>query len=70
MRKDAALSGSCGGLKVDSLPKTNKTPHELIGTEKKLAVARGGGWVRMGEMGEGGQKLQTSSYTIKEVLGM
>lgn len=46
--------------------KDKQTPHELIGTEKRLVVARGGGWVGMGE---GGQKLQISSYTIK-VLGV
>ena len=27
-------------------------------------VARGGKWAGVGEMGEGGQKVQTSSYKI------
>ena len=27
-------------------------------------VARGGSWAGVGEMGEGGQKVQTSSYKI------
>ena len=36
--------------------KQNKT--ELIETENRLVVARGGGW-KVGEMGEGGQKVQT-----------
>ena len=37
--------------------------HELIDTENRLVVARGVGW-GVGEMGEGGQKVQTSSYKI------
>lgn len=38
--------------------KDKQNPHELIGTEKKLVVSRGEGWVGMGEMGEGGQSYK------------
>ena len=37
--------------------KTNK----LIDVENSLVVSSGGGW-GVSEMGEGGQKVQTSSY--------
>ena len=36
---------------------------ELIETENRLVVARGGGW-GLGEKGEGGQRVHTSSYKI------
>ena len=34
-------------------------------TENRWVVARGRGW-EVGEMGEGGQKVQTSSYKINK----
>lgn len=36
---------------------------QLIDTENRLVVARGGGW-EVGEIGEGSQKIQTSSYKV------
>ena len=35
----------------------NKNKNKLIDTENRLVVARGREW-RVGEMGEGGQKVQ------------
>ena len=41
---------------------------KLIEKENRLVVARGGG-VRVGEMGEGSQKVQTSSQKIGKSWG-
>ena len=47
--------------------KTKTKPNKkLVDTEKRLAVARGGG---VSKMSEGGQKVQTSSYKIN-VMGI
>ena len=46
------------------LKQTNKqTTTELIDTENRLVVSRVGRW-EVGKMGEGGQKVQTSSYKL------
>ena len=45
--------------------KTNQTDIELMNTDKRLVFDRGRGW-RVGEIGEGGQKVQTSSYKINK----
>ena len=37
-------------------------------TENELVVAKGRGW-RVGEMGEGGQRIQTSSYKMSKFGG-
>ena len=42
-----------------------KTKPKLTDTENRSVVARGMG-VGMGEMGEGGEKVQTSSYKINK----
>lgn len=47
-----------------------KQKSELTDTEKRLVVAKGKGWGWVGEMGEGSQKVQTSSYKISNSLGM
>ena len=41
--------------------KQNKKNPKLIDAENRFLVVRGSGW-EMGEMGEGGQKVETSSY--------
>ena len=47
---------------------SKKQPEKktFIDTENRLVVITGGQGTGMGEMGEGGQKVQTSSYTINE----
>ena len=47
---------------------SKKQKPELIDTENRLVVVRGREW-GMGEMGEGGQKVQTSSYKINKYWG-
>ena len=42
--------------------KNQKTP-QLTDAENRLVVARGKGW-GLGEIGEGAQKVQTSSFKI------
>lgn len=49
--------------------KKNKHLPQLIVTENRLVFAKGGG-LEGGEMGEEGQKEQTSSYKIDQVLEM
>ena len=44
---------------------SKKQKYKLVDTENRLVVARGGGR-RVGKMGEGGQKVQTSSYKINK----
>lgn len=46
--------------------KNNQTiTTELIDTENRLMVTRGGEWV-VGKMGEGGEKIETCSYKINK----
>ena len=47
---------------------SKKQKPELIDTENRLVVVRGREW-GMGETGEGGQKVQTSSYKINKYWG-
>ena len=49
---------------------TTQQQTKLIKTDKRLVIARGGGW-RLGvrEVSEGGQKVQTSSYKIIKSWG-
>ena len=44
--------------------KSKQTNTKLMNTENRLVFVEGRGW-RVGEIGEGGQKVQTSSYKIK-----
>ena len=46
--------------------KESKKTKELIKTENRLGAARGECWEGWGKLGEGGQKVQTSSYMINE----
>ena len=43
----------------------SKKSHELIDTGNWLVVAKGREW-ELGKMGEGDQKVQTSSYKINK----
>ena len=43
--------------------------NRLIDTENKQMVARAGGKGWIGEIGEGDQKVQTSSYKINQSYG-
>ena len=52
----------CCHLYVESKP-NKRTKTELMGIEKRLVDARGGG-LRVGKIGEGSEKVQTSSYKI------
>jgi len=45
--------------------KTNQTNTELMNTDNRSVFDRGRGW-RVDEIGEGGQKVQTSSYKINK----
>ena len=45
-----------------------KPKTKLISTQNKLVVARGRGW-SVDDMGEGGQKVQTSGYKISKSWG-
>ena len=42
-----------------------KIKTELRNTENRMDIARGRGW-KVGEMAEGGQKVQTSRYRVNE----
>ena len=51
---------------MESKTKNNQTiTTELIDTENRFMVTRGGEWV-VGKMGEGGQKIETCSYKINK----
>ena len=41
-----------------------KKKSELIDTQNRLVVARGGGGEGVGDMGKGGQKVETPCYKI------
>ena len=47
--------------------KRKKEKTKFIETESRLVIARGRGGV--GEMGEGGQSVQTSSYKMSKFWG-
>ena len=50
--------------------KKKKNLSSFIDTESRLVVARSGGRGEgLGKMGEGGQKVQTSSYTVNKSWG-
>ena len=46
----------------------SKNKNKLIDTEHRSVVAKGGRW-GLGEMGEGSQKVYTSSYKINKSWG-
>ena len=48
-----------------NLNKTNKQKAEIIDTESRLVITRGRG--AGSKMGEGGQKVQTSSCKINKI---
>ena len=52
---------------MQNLKKKKQTNRKskLMDTEKRLVVHRGSGW-GVSEMGEGSQKVQTSSYKINK----
>ena len=56
------------GKKTQPPAKKATAKTELIDTENRLVVTRGGEWV-VGKMCEGGQKIQTCSYKINKSWG-
>lgn len=54
---------------ICGIRKTNTTKTTLTDTEKRWVVARGRAWEVGGQMGEGAQKVPTSSYKIHESWG-